>query len=149
MSTDENPRIGEVLPVETWEMLKQDSGSVLIDVRTHAEWGFVGIPDLGTLQNPFLMVEWAQLPNMSVNPGFVDKVMEQLWGRQPAKMFFLCRSGVRSLSAAQAVAAHLMKIGQVAECVNVLGGFEGDKDAAQHRGTVNGWKVAGLPWRQS
>jgi hypothetical protein len=35
------------------------------------------------------------------------------------------------------------------ETYNVLEGFEGDKDGAQHRNTVNGWRKAGLPWNQS
>ena len=35
-----------------------------------------------------------------------------------------------------------------ANCYNVLEGFEGDKDADGHRGTIGGWKVAGLPWIQ-
>ena len=33
-------------------------------------------------------------------------------------------------------------------CYNVAEGFEGDKDASGHRGTVGGWKHAGLPWVQ-
>ena len=28
-------------------------------------------------------------------------------------------------------------------------GFEGDKDGTGHRGTLGGWKAAGLPWVQS
>jgi len=30
----------------------------------------------------------------------------------------------------------------------VLEGFEGDRDSNQHRSSVNGWKLAGLPWVQ-
>jgi len=148
MSSVEKPRIGEVLPGETWKVLQEDSGAALIDVRTRAEWTYVGIPDLGPLQNPFLMVEWQQWPDMNENPQFVELVMEQLWGRTPSTLFFLCRSGFRSLKAAEAITAHFLQIGQVGDCVNVIGGFEGDKDDMHHRGTKNGWKVAGLPWRQ-
>jgi hypothetical protein len=36
-----------------------------------------------------------------------------------------------------------------AHALNVLEGFEGDKDPDGHRATVGGWKVAGLPWVQS
>ena len=35
------------------------------------------------------------------------------------------------------------------ETYNVLEGFEGDKDDAQHRNSVGGWRKAGLPWTQS
>ncbi len=148
MGSAGKPRIGEVLPGGAWEMLSRDPGVALIDVRTRAEWSYVGIPELGALPNPFLMVEWQIWPDMNRNPRFVEMVMEQLWGREPAALLFLCRSGARSLRAAGAVAAHLRKIGQGGECLNILGGFEGDRDEAGHRGTKNGWKVAGLPWRQ-
>ena len=30
-------------------------------------------------------------------------------------------------------------------CYNVAGGFEGPPDGDRHRGTVGGWKAAGLP----
>lgn len=149
MSSEQNPRIGEVLPNETWRMLEADPGAVLIDVRTRAEWGYVGIPDLRMLGNLFLMVEWARLPDMSVDPGFVDKVVAQLSGQNPKTLLFLCRSGVRSLGAAKAVLARSEEVGPEVKCINVATGFEGDLDEERHRGNKNGWKVAGLPWRQS
>ena len=34
-------------------------------------------------------------------------------------------------------------------CYNVADGFEGELDEHNHRNSVNGWKVAGLPWWQS
>ncbi len=148
MSTVTEPRIGEVLPDEAMKLLMADPGTVLIDVRTRPEWNFVGAPDLGNMPNPFLFVEWQFWPDMTENPRFADTVMEMLWGREPARLLFLCRSGVRSLSAARAMARHLQAVGQTGECLNVTGGFEGDKDDAGHRGTRNGWKAAGLPWRQ-
>ncbi len=148
MSTVQEPRIGEVLPAEAMSALVADPGAALIDVRTRPEWYFVGVPDLENMPNPFLFVEWQHWPDMTENPRFVELVMEQLWGRVPEKLFFLCRSGVRSGNAARAIARHLRAVGQQGECVNVLGGFEGDRDEAGHRGTKNGWKVAGLPWRQ-
>ena len=33
-------------------------------------------------------------------------------------------------------------------CYNVSDGFEGGHDAQRHRGVQEGWKAAGLPWRQ-
>ncbi|MCI2400232.1 hypothetical protein MN188_12590 [Aliiroseovarius sp. N1Y82] len=86
---------------------------------------------------------------MSQNPRFVGEVLEQLGDHIPHTFLFLCRSGVRSEAGALAVQAHLAGMGQDAECINILGGFEGDLDENGHRGSKNGWKVAGLPWRQS
>jgi hypothetical protein len=34
-------------------------------------------------------------------------------------------------------------------CFNVSEGFEGRLDPERHRGLVEGWKAAGLPWTQS
>lgn len=148
MSSAGLPQIEDVLPNEAWGILEQDTSAVLIDVRTSAEWSFVGIPVLQPLPNRLLLVEWARMPDMSVNPGFVAEVMEQLGGDVPEKLLFLCRSGVRSKYAAEAVRAHLPDGGRGKRFVNVATGFEGDLDAERHRGTSNGWKVAGLPWRQ-
>ena len=58
-------------------------------------------------------------------------------------MFFLCRSGGRSLDAAIAVAAEGYNY-----CFNITGGFEGDIDEKSQRATIHGWKYANLPWVQ-
>ncbi len=149
MSGDTDPRVGEVLPRDAWGMLNEDPGVVLIDVRTRAEWSYVGIPDLRPLPNPFLKVEWEMWPDMSVNPLFVDEVNQQLLGLRPENLLFICRSGVRSLHAAKAMSLHLRGAEGQTNCLNVATGFEGDRDDAGHRGLKNGWKAAGLAWRQS
>jgi len=149
MDSVAKPRIKEVLPEAAWEILERDPSAVLVDVRTKSEWAFVGVPDLSSLTSRLLQVEWAQLPNMSRNPRFVGEVLEQLGDKIPQTFLFLCRSGVRSEAGAIAVLDHLASLGQGAECVNILGGFEGDLNEGGHRGHKNGWKVAGLPWRQS
>ncbi len=149
MNGDKNLRIGEVSPRDAWGILNKDPNAALIDVRTRAEWAFVGIPDLRALPNPFLMVEWSVWPDMSVNPHFIDMVDEQFLGDTPETMLFICRSGVRSLYAADAVMTWLQRQGKQVDCMNVLTGFEGDRDERRHRGVKNGWKVDGLPWRQS
>lgn len=149
MCSASNPRIGEVLPSEAWKILETDPEAVLIDVRTRAEWAFVGLPDLGPLGKTLVQAEWVQLPDMSRNPHFVGEVMEQLGDFAPRRLLFLCRSGARSLKAAEAVDEYLGVLGQEAECINVLTGFEGDLDDNRHRGVKNGWKVEGLAWRQS
>ena len=144
----ENP-IYEVGPKETWDGLRNDKGAVLIDVRTHAEWSFVGLPDLSELGKELLLNQWAILPGMQQNPSFMDELDKQLDGAAPSKIYFLCRSGVRSLSAAHLVSEALAARGQSVDCVNIIGGFEGDLDQDRQRGNMNGWKNDGLPWRQS
>ena len=151
MSRPSGPRIGEVNPADAWRIIEegQPDSVMLIDVRTRAEWGFVGVPDLAEAGAALVCVEWASFPDMSVNPRFVAEVMEAMSGQTPDTLLFICRSGARSLRAAQAVAQHLDSIGTAATCLNVAEGFEGDLDASGHRGGINGWKARGLAWRQS
>jgi rhodanese-related sulfurtransferase len=129
-----------------WQLLKSCPGSQLIDVRTRAEWAYVGIPDLGPLSKRAVLVEWQTFPDQAVDPRFVERLageLKMLGVKPDDDLFFICRSGGRSLAAASAMAV----MGYHA-CHNVAGGFEGPLDDERHRGTVGGWKVAGLPWRQ-
>jgi len=149
MSTDQVPSIGEVLPTDAWDILKTEKSARLIDVRTQAEWDFVGLPDLSGLGHTTLCVEWVSFPEMSKNQHFVDSVNEALGDGTPGKLLFLCRSGVRSLHAARAVTSWFAERGQPVECLNVVEGFEGDLNDDGKRGIRNGWKHRGLAWRQS
>lgn len=149
MRTGGSPLVGEIDPAEAWRILSSDPGARLVDVRTRAEWGFVGVPDVGDLGQRPLFVEWASFPNMSVNPAFAEEVEEALGPGEPGPILFLCRSGARSMQAAYAVAAHYAHKGMSVTCLNIAEGFEGDLDASGHRGGHNGWKARGLAWRQS
>ena len=141
--------VGKMTPDEAWDKLKSDETARLIDVRTRAEWGFVGVPDVQELEQTPIFIEWSTYPDMSVNPTFVAEVEEAIGSENPGPLLFLCRSGVRSLHAATAVTEHFAQSGKSVTCVNVLEGFEGDVDASGHRGSQNGWKARGLAWRQS
>lgn len=149
MSLGSSPCVGEVIPHDAWKILATEADARLIDVRTSAEWGFVGVPDLSELGHSAICVEWAKFPGMSKNPRFVEAVKEELGNEGPGKLLFMCRSGVRSLHAATAVAAHFAENGMPVECFNVAEGFEGDADSYGHRSKLNGWKFRGLAWRQS
>ena len=138
---NESSYAGDVMPAEAWKRLQDDPRAVLVDVRTDAEWRFVGIPDLAPIGKQVRLVEWQTFPDGRPNPGFAGEVAGMLEKDQP--VYFLCRSGARSKAAAIALTA--MGFGP---CYNVAQGFEGDKDGQSHRGRVGGWKHAGLPWRQ-
>ena len=133
---------GDVDVTEAWRRLSEDPDAVLIDVRTTAEWHFVGLPDLSPLEKQVLQSEWKSFPSMALNPDFLAEV-EQADIDKNAAVLLLCRSGQRSRDAAIRLTAAGYK-----NCYNVAGGFEGDKNAAGHRGTVGGWQFAGLPWIQ-
>jgi len=134
---------GDVGVTETWSALRDDAKAVLIDVRSGAEWNFVGVPDLATIGKECLFVAWKDYPGMALNTRFVDDVAAHDVPRDAA-LYLLCRSGVRSKAAAVALTA-----AGYGPCHNVVAGFEGDADAVKHRGLTGGWKVAGLPWLQS
>lgn len=137
---------GDLDPRETWDMLAKEPHAQLVDVRTEAEWNFVGVPELGSVQRQALLCEWQRFPP-EPNPGFVQELAEALTGTNYAKgapLFFLCRSGARSRAAAIAMTA-----AGYGPCFNIRHGFEGAHDAQKHRGQAAGWKADGLPWIQS
>ena len=127
------PYAGAVLPGEAHALMQ--AGARLVDVRTQAELYWVGRVPGG------LPVEWNTYPGGKRNPLFLEQLAELVERDEP--VMFLCRSGHRSHDA-----AILATQAGFRECYNVLEGFEGDKDARQHRNSVNGWRVAGLPWIQ-
>ena len=123
-------------------MLTAHPDTVLVDVRTDAEWRFVGVPDISALGRDVVYVEWNRTDG-SHNDGFVDDLTAS--GVTPGErpVVFLCRSGNRSIGAAESATA-----AGIAPSYNMLDGFEGNLDAQQHRGGT-GWKAVGLPWVQS
>jgi len=149
MVTDNDSVVADVLPHEAWEKLMAEPNTVLVDVRTKAEWSYVGYPDLDSLNKQVIRIEWLAFPEMSVNPEFTGELFSQFGDRFPDKIFFVCRSGVRSMDAAEYVSDVVMEIGRSTVCINVAEGFEGDLDSDRHRGNLNGWKMRGLPWKQT
>lgn len=140
-------RIDSISVEETWARLERDAGSVLIDVRTAAEWAYIGVPDLSSIGKRPVLVEWQTFPDNRPNTAFVDRVIEALiaiGANKDSELLFICRSGSRSLSAARAMAS----AGYV-RCRNVADGFEGPLDPDRHRGRLAGWKAKGLPWAQT
>ncbi|WP_339948613.1 rhodanese-like domain-containing protein [uncultured Albimonas sp.] len=140
--------IPQLPPAQAFEVLS-GGDAALVDVRTRAEWAWVGLPDLSPIGGQPVLVEWQRYPDMTRNPAFVEQVLGALGDATPAKLLFLCRSGGRSQQAALSVAAALSEKGLAVECCNIAEGFEGDLGPDNHRGGVNGWKVRGLPWVQS
>lgn len=139
--------VQDVDPKEVWSALRGDPTAVLIDVRTTAEWSYVGVPSLGDIGKKPILLEWQIFPSMSVNAGFATTLADVLasHGHSPtSSLYFLCRSGVRS----KAAAAAMIRAGWP-KSFNIVGGFEGALDGSGHRGAVAGWKASGLPWVQT
>jgi rhodanese-related sulfurtransferase len=138
---------GDLLAIDAYALLEGDSTSVLIDVRTQAEWAYVGTPDIQPLRKAPLFLEWQSYPSMAVDANFTARLEALLQlGRveRGASLVFLCRSGARSRHAAIA-----MTSAGWGPCFNVSDGFEGQLDDSRRRGAVSGWKAGGLPWTQT
>jgi len=126
-------------PKQAFEFLEKHPNALFVDVRSHMEFLFVGHP-AGSIHIP-----WIDEPEWKVNPNFVTQVRQAMLGGQhgAAPVLLICRSGVRSLEAGEA----LIKAG-IPEVYNISEGFEGALDDHHHRSTVGGWRFHGLPWEQ-
>jgi rhodanese-related sulfurtransferase len=130
------PYAGALLPAEAYVLLRQVSGSQMVDVRTQAEWDYVGhVPES-------VLIEWNTYPSGQRNPQFIEQLRSKVPATE-APVMFLCRSGIRSHHAALVATQS-----GYPNSYNILEGFEGDKDAQGHRSTTGGWRFAGLPWVQ-
>ena len=130
------PYAGALTPQEAHDLMQQHSAAKLVDVRTRAEWDWVGrVP--GAVE-----VEIMSYPGNRPNPAFIEELEKKV--PKDALVMFLCRSGGRSHNAA----GYATQAG-FSNCYNVLEGFEGDRDAGGQRNKVGGWRAAGLPWSQS
>ena len=128
------PYAGALTPQEAFELMKAGVAK-LVDVRTRAEWDYVGkIPGS-------LLIEWQAYPSALLNPEFLNQLQAEVSKEQP--VMFICRSGARSNSAAKGATE-----AGYTRSYNILQGFEGDKDAEGHRNSSGGWRFAGLPWTQ-
>lgn len=147
MSASVKHAVDDVPVEQVWARLQADPKAILIDVRTCAEWTFVGTPELSTLGRKPVLIEWQSFPEGSRNAAFREQLvstLDALGADRETELFFICRSGARSRLAAGVAAEADYK-----KCHNVAEGFEGPLDPKSHqRGHSAGWKAAGLPWSQ-
>lgn len=124
---------GAVTPPEAWSLFAADAAR-LVDVRTAAEVHYVGrVPNA-------LHIEWHGKDPVNLER-FLAALREDV---QPDEaVLFLCRSGVRSHHAAS-----VAREAGYEHAFNVLEGFEGQRNHAQQRGAIDGWRKHGLPWIQ-
>ena len=139
-----NKMIDEVNPPQAAQMLQENENAVMVDVRSSMEFAYVGhVPGS-------VFVPLKEPPGWEDDPAFIGKLEHVLQQQYPEKdprdltLLFLCRSGARSMTAAQM----LYSVGYE-KVFNVAEGFEGDKDEHHHRSSINGWRFHGLPWVQS
>lgn len=144
MARAETSRIDELAPEQAFQALKTEPSAAMVDVRTNAEWTATGFPDVSNTGKQLWPIEWIRLPDMAPNPNFVEELLGHAGGELPERLFFICKSGIRSMVAAHRVAQHAQTMDRSVHCTNVAEGYEGDR----HYGQPNGWIARGLPWRQ-
>jgi rhodanese-related sulfurtransferase len=139
-----SPKVRALTPEQAWQMLHDDTRALLIDIRSTMEFLFVGHPK-GALHIP-----WIDEPEWTEDPHFVTHIREVLLGGAeevgdagPAPVILICRSGRRSLHAAQTLIAS-----GITNVYHIDEGFEGELDEEHHRNTLGGWRYHGLPWEQ-
>ena len=138
---------GDVSAKVAFDDLAKSPDATLIDVRTAAEWVYVGVPFLGSIGKAPLLVEWDEFPSGELVPDFVGRLMNELEKRElgpNTPLYFICRSGNRSRNA-----AILATEAGITRAYNVELGFEGRLSPERHRATSGSWKAEGLPWVQS
>jgi rhodanese-related sulfurtransferase len=125
----------EISPSAAFERLRQPS-TYLIDVRTVAEYVYVGHPEAA---HNIPLLFWDE-PNMQqvANVNFVEDIKRRF--KPGDTLLLICRSGGRS-----AQAFRMLRRAGFQNLLNVINGFEGQKDADGLR-TRNGWKNDGLPY---
>ena len=153
----EKPKVShqgkEVTPLDAYAMIQDDPvHRIIIDVRTKAEYQFVGHP-VGAYLIPFQFmgnVFKEKEYEMIKNNEFASVILNK-FNSNTDTLFFLCRSGTRAAMALyEAVTA-----GWPSEkAFVILGGFQGqkmkDKNSAYYGQRVGGgWKNEGLPWTYS
>ena len=131
-----------LLPKMAVERLQSNSQALFVDVRSKAEYKYVGYPENS------ILIPWIDDPDWEPNPeAFSDLVMQELDGRENllnTEIILICRSGFRSNEALKC-----LENKGFTQVSHVASGFEGDLDENDHRGNLNGWRHDGMPWSQS
>jgi len=129
---------------EAWQLLQENPKGLLVDVRSHMEFLFIGHP-VGAINVP-----WIDEPDWNINPNFAREIKQLMLGGlahsnagATVPVLLICRSGKRSKEAGEC----LLREG-ISNVYNIRDGFEGELDDEHHRSTLAGWRFDGLPWEQ-
>ncbi len=142
---EQKPQVQELDPKQAFDFIERNSKAIMVDVRSHMEFLFIGHPT-GAINIP-----WIDEPDWKINPNFVREIRQLVLGglshdesgRNDVPVLLICRSGKRSREA-----GNLLIQEGFHDVYNIEYGFEGELDDHHHRSTLNGWRFEGLPWEQ-
>ena len=139
---------------ETIELMKKDPKVILVDVRTPAEWQFVGHTHAAQIMIPSVFFKYDGLDEKKPryrsigNDAFVSELEDKaadLGANSDSTYILMCRSGA---TRAQPAAKMLDQYGYKNVYI-MTDGFEGSKtkegDKKGFR-LINGWKNSGAEW---
>ena len=134
---------GDIAPDQAYDYLAAHKDAVFVDLRTKPEWQFVGMANLQDIGHEVHLISWLNYPDGLSNSQFTEQ-LGQIASDTSTPIFFICRSGRRSLAASKFATSHGYQY-----AFNIDEGFEGKLDGSGQRGRRNGWKSAKLPWSQT
>ena len=107
--------------LEAFEFLSKKVNSHLIDTRSNLEWKTTGVPDLTSINKETYLVNWGPV----LDQNFFEQYKEFLLIKfnKNDNLFFICRSGSRSLMASQIAIKFGFK-----NSFNLYEGFDNDSD---------------------
>lgn len=143
----------DVTPVDAYNMVTEKSNVYILDVRTPEEWEWVGHPGVNKLgegqglSGKVVNIAWEKYVKGSFvsNRSFLTEVDEVFGDNPNVVILTLCRSGKRSVAAANALEDAGYTVINGYTIYNIKTGFEGGTDTSGYR-TVNGWKNDNLPY---
>ena len=106
---------------DAFDILAKKLNSHLIDTRSYLEWKTTGIPDLLSINKETYLINWGPVLDQIFFEEFKKFLITRF--NQKDSLFFICRSGVRSLMAAQ----YAIKFG-FNNSFNIYVGFSNDHD---------------------
>lgn len=129
--------VGKVNSAQCWKALQAKKEAYLIDVRSPEEWQETGVADLADIKKDVKLLSWLFLtPSIHQNSDFINN-LEKIFLNKEVELYFICKSGGRSMHAAEAALSLGYK-----KIFNVEDGFVGDNM------NKNGWMNRDLPRRE-
>ena len=116
--------------IDAFDFLSKKINSHLIDTRSDIEWKTTGIPDLSSINKEANLVNWGPVLDQTFFEQYKKFLLNTF--NQTDSLFFICRSGSRSLMAAK----FAIDIG-FKNCFNIYDGFYNEND--------QNWKKKFLP----
>ena len=107
--------------IDAFDFLSKKVDSHLIDTRSDVEWKTTGIPDLSSINKETNLINWGPVLDQIFFEQYKNFLLSSF--NQNDNLLFICRSGSRSLMAAQ----FAIKFG-FKNCFNIYDGFYNEND---------------------